>query len=621
MFEKKLINTDMKYLTSIWTTIFLGITLLGVRIADPQLLEQFRLSIFDQYIQSLPVEHSNDIVLINISESSLEAYGQYPWPRQNHAAVISDLRNANAGIIGFTIMFPEEDRFSGDTIFASWIKDNGIILAQDADQNGRSSKAPYVGYATFGYSGDPLDLTYRYKGLITNIEELEKHAWGVGLLNGAPEVDNLTRRIPLMSQVNGELYPSFALETVRAMQDKKSYTIKLNEAGIESIVLRPFIIPTDERGSIWLKWNTHFESIDYDGQPLPDLKGKTAIIGVTAKGIVPQVSTPAGLLYPHQIQANALQTIISYSPISRPQWTFAAELSMILIWSLLIVLSVYYLPIWTGLVFFVGSAVAVCYAVYYAWYEFSILLDLSASLIIYILLLTSASFNNFYKQFVLRQQIKKQFGTYVSPDLVKQLQKDPSLLKLGGERKNMTFMFMDICGFTPISEHYKNNDDPEGLVILINNYLDTMTKIVLKNGGTIDKFMGDCIMAFWNAPLPCDDHADKAVQTSLEICDAAYILIQELEEQGLPRIDIGIGINTGDCIVGNMGSEERFDYSVIGDAVNLGARLEGQTRNYDGVRVLLGEETYRQCPSRKFTEVDRIQVKGKSELITIYTPQ
>ena len=621
MFEKKLINTDMKYLTSIWTTIFLGITLLGVRIADPQLLEQFRLSIFDQYIQSLPVEHSNDIVLINISESSLEAYGQYPWPRQNHAAVISDLRNANAGIIGFTIMFPEEDRFSGDTIFASWIKDNGIILAQDADQNGRSSKAPYVGYATFGYSGDPLDLTYRYKGLITNIEELEKHAWGVGLLNGAPEVDNLTRRIPLMSQVNGELYPSFALETVRAMQDKKSYTIKLNEAGIESIVLRPFIIPTDERGSIWLKWNTHFESIDYDGQPLPDLKGKTAIIGVTAKGIVPQVSTPAGLLYPHQIQANALQTIISDSPISRPQWTFAAELSMILIGSLLIVLSVYYLPIWSGIVFFVGSAAAVCYAVYYAWYEFSILLDLSASLIIYILLLTSASFNNFYKQFVLRQQIKKQFGTYVSPDLVKQLQKDPSLLKLGGERKNMTFMFMDICGFTPISEHYKNNDDPEGLVILINNYLDTMTKIVLKNGGTIDKFMGDCIMAFWNAPLPCDDHADKAVQTSLEICDAADVLIQELEEQGLPRIDIGIGINTGDCIVGNMGSEERFDYSVIGDAVNLGARLEGQTRNYDGIRVLLGEETYRQCPSRKFTEVDRIQVKGKSELITVYTLQ
>jgi len=609
----------MKYLTSIWTTILLGITLCVIRIADPQILEQFRLSIFDQYIQSIPVEKSNDIVLINIGESSLEKYGQYPWPRQNYAQMISDLRNANAGMIGFTIMFPEPDRFGGDEVFASWIKDNGIILSQDADSNGRSTKAPYVGYATFGYSGNVLDLTYRYGGLITNIDELESNAWGAGLLNGAPEVDNLTRRIPLLSQVNNDLYPSFALETVRAMQNKKSYTVKLNESGIESIVLRPFIIPTDERGSIWLKWNTEFDSYDF-GEPLPNLEGKTAIVGVTAKGIVPQVSTPGGLLYPHQLQANTLQTIISDNPISRPQWTFMAELGMIVLGSLLIVLAVYYLPIWIGLVSFVGSAAAVGYASYYAWYEFSILLDLSASLIIYILLLTSASFNNFYKQFVLRQQIKKQFGTYVSPDLVKQLQKDPSLLRLGGERKEMTFMFMDICGFTPISEHYKNNDDPEGLVILINNYLDTMTKIVLKNGGTIDKFMGDCIMAFWNAPLDCEDHADKAVQTSIEICEAADELIQQLEEQGLPRIDIGIGINTGTCIVGNMGSESRFDYSVIGDAVNLGARLEGQTRNYDGVRVLLGPETYRSCTSRAFAEVDRILVKGKSEKVTIYTP-
>ena len=611
----------MKYLTSIWASITLCITLLLVRVYDPQLVEEFRLSIFDQYIQSLPVEHSNDIVLINIGEKSLEKYGQYPWPRQYYAQMISDLRSANAGMIGFTIMFPEADRFGGDEVFASWIKNNGIILSQDADSNGRSEKAPYVGYATFGYSGNVLDLTYRYGGLITNIESLESNAWGAGLLNGAPEVDNQTRRIPLMSQVNGDLYPSFALETVRAMQGKKSYTIKLNESGIESIVLRPFIIPTDERGSIWLKWNTHFESIDYNGQALPDLKGKTAIIGVTAKGIVPQVSTPAGLQYPHQIQASTLQTIISDNPISRPQWTYAAELGMILIGSLLIILSVYYLPVWIGAVAFFGCAAVITYASYYAWNEFQILLSLSDSLIIYIVLFASSSFNNFYKQFVLRQQIKKQFGTYVSPDLVKQLQKDPSLLRLGGERKEMTFMFMDICGFTPISEHYKNNDDPEGLVILINNYLDTMTKIVLKNGGTIDKFMGDCIMAFWNAPLDCEDHAYKAVQTSIEICEAADELIQQLEEQGLPRIDIGIGINTGTCIVGNMGSESRFDYSVIGDAVNLGARLEGQTRNYDGIRVLLGPETYRSCKDRRtFTEIDKILVKGKSEKVVIYTP-
>jgi len=611
----------MKYLTSIWTSIALVLLFLGIRIHDPQIMEELRLSIFDQYIQSLPIEKSNEIALINIGENSLEQFGQYPWPRQYYAQLISDLRNANAGMIGFTIMFPEPDRFGGDEVFSSWIKDNGIILSQDADNEGRSSRAPYVGYATFGYSGDPLDFVYRYKGLITNIPEFENNAWGVGLLNGSPEVDGITRRIPLMSQVNGDLYPSFALETVRAIQNKKSYTIKLNETGIEGIVLRPFQIPTDVDGSIWLKWNSEFDQIEYDGTPIKDLEGKTVIIGVTAKGIVPQVATPMGLQYPHQLQASALHTIMSENPITRPQWTFPAELALILIGSLLIVLGVFYLPIWSSAVLFAfltGSVVALSW---YVWISFSILLDLSGALILYIVSFSSSAFSNFYKQFVLRQQIKKQFGTYVSPDLVKQLQKDPSLLKLGGERKEMTFMFMDICGFTPISEHYKNNDDPEGLVVLINNYLDTMTKIVLKNGGTIDKFMGDCIMAFWNAPLPCEDHADKAVQTSLEICDAADKLIQQLEEQGLPRIDIGIGINTGTCIVGNMGSEERFDYSVIGDAVNLGARLEGQTRNYDGVRVLLGPETYRQCPTRTFTEVDRILVKGKSEKVTIYSPQ
>ena len=296
-----------------------------------------------------------------------------------------------------------------------------------------------------------------------------------------------------------------------------------------------------------------------------------------------------------------------------------AELGMIVLGSLLIVLAVYYLPIWIGLVFFVGSAVAVSLASYYAWYEFSILLDLSASLIIYILLLTSASFNNFYKQFVLRQQIKKQFGTYVSPDLVKQLQKDPSLLRLGGERKEMTFLFMDICGFTPISEYYKNNDDPEGLVELVNEFLDAMTKIILKNGGTIDKYMGDCIMAFWNAPLDCPNHAELAVKSSIEIVEATKALNEELKPLNLPPINVGIGVNTGECIVGNMGSEVRFDYSVIGDAVNLAARLESQTRNYDGVDLLLSSFTRESCTSGEFSKVDTITVKGKTEPVTIYT--
>ena len=610
----------MKYITSIWATFALASLLILMRIIDPALLEQTRLNTFDALIKTLPQEQSEEIVLLNIGEDSLAELGQFPWPRHHYAQMIADLRSKNAGMIGFTIMFPEADRFGGDEVFASWVKDNGIILTQTADEYGRSESAPYVGYATFGTS-DPLDFIYTYKGLVTNIPEIEAGAWGHGLSNGAPEVDSITRRIPLISNVNGQLYPSFALETTRVLNDKPSYTIKSNESGIESIVLRPYEISTDSDGSIWLKWNTKFEEVEYVNNlnDYADFGGKTVIVGVTARGLSQQVATPGGLKYPHQLQASALQTILSDKPISRPLYASVLEVLVGTLLVSVLILVVYRAPIWVSLTTFLVLCGGTIFSVLYIWNKSYILLDLSFQLILYILSFTSAGFNNFYKQFVLRQQIKKQFETYLDPRQVMLLQKDPSLLRLGGERKEMSFLFMDIVGFTPISEHYKNNDDPEGLVKIINNYLDTMTKIILKNGGTIDKYMGDCIMAFWNAPLPCDNHADMAVKTAEEIVEAADVLIAELEEQGLPRIDVGIGINTGDCIVGNMGSESRFDYSVIGDAVNLAARLEGQTRNYDGVRVLLSQFTAGKCSERSFTKVDTIQVKGKSERVTIFT--
>tara|TARA_A100001011_G_scaffold395127_1_gene489238 strand:- start:1097 stop:2932 length:1836 start_codon:yes stop_codon:yes gene_type:complete len=608
----------MKYLTTVWTT--LAIILFGVliRISDPALLEQTRLNTFDQYINSLPVQDSVQVVLVNIGEESLGVHGQYPFPRQQYAQLISDLRNANAGLIGFTIMFPEADRFKGDEVFASWVKDNGIILAQDADNSGRSAKAPYVGTATFG-TGDPLDHVIRYKGLVTNIPEIEAGAWGHGLINGMPEVDGMVRRIPLLSQINNELYPSFALETIRVLNEKKSYTIKVSDIGLESIVLRPFEIPTGTNGSIWINPKYRFQDIEYNSEPFPDLQGKTVLIGLTAKGLSSQIPTPQGLVSAHQIQASAIQTIINQDQITRPVWADIVEIGLSLIGALLIVVGIYYLPVWaSAVVFFAVVGLSVSGALF-VWNGWGILLDLSYPLILYIISFTSGAFNNFYKQFMLRQQIRKQFETYLDPRMVAELQKDPSKLKLGGERKDMTFMFMDIIGFTPISEAYKEQDDPEGLVTLINSYLDRMTKIILKNGGTVDKYMGDCIMAFWNAPLDTPNHAEMAVETAMEILNEGKNFKKELEEQGLPTIGVGIGINTGTCIVGNMGSETRFDYSVIGDAVNLGARLEGQTRNYPGVDLLLSEFTYRAGLSRTVHEVDRINVKGKKEKVTIYT--
>ena len=612
----------MKYLTSVWTTVFILSGLLLLRIIDVPIVEQIRLISFDKYIQSLPDKKSEEVIIVNIGENSLEKLGQFPFPRQTYAQIISDLREANAGMIGFTFMFPEADRFGGDEVFASWIKDNGIILSQDADANGRSETAPYVGTAIKGI-GDPYDYAYEYDGLVTNIPQLEEQAWGVGLINAAQEVDNITRRIPLISQVNQQLYPSFALEIIRVLQDKKSYTLNVEDYGIVDVMIPPYEpIKTDSNGTVWLNTNYTFDQIEY-GKPLPNLNGKIVILGISAKGIAPQIVTPQGLYFPPQLQASVVQGVIEGSSISRPVWADSLEIVLIGLLSTAIILAMTYGSLYLGIGIFGVIVAATVSSSWYAWNEFQILLDLSAALIIYIVLLTSTSFSQFYKQFKLRQQIKKQFGTYVSPDLVKQLQKNPGMLKLGGERKEMTFLFMDICGFTPISEHYKNNNDPEGLVELINEFLDKMTKIILANGGTIDKYMGDCIMAFWNAPLPCDNHAEMAVLSAIQIEEEVNELKRIYKDRNLPDINVGTGINTGTCIVGNMGSESRFDYSVIGDAVNLAARLEATAARGQFLenKTIVSKATMEKVGTGfAFSNIGTIKVKGKSEEITIYSP-
>jgi adenylate cyclase len=265
-----------------------------------------------------------------------------------------------------------------------------------------------------------------------------------------------------------------------------------------------------------------------------------------------------------------------------------------------------------------------CYTAYYLWVDAKVLLDISYPLLTYVLIFCSASFNNFYIQFKLRQQVRKQFETYLDPRQVALLQKNPEMLKLGGDRREMSFLFMDIVGFTPISEFYKNKDDPEGLVELVNEFLDAMSQIILSNGGTIDKYMGDCIMAFWNAPLPCDNHADMAVKSAIEIEKKTNELKELYQARGLPDINVGTGVNTGDCIVGNMGSKSRFDYSVIGDAVNLAARLEATAARHEYLeyKTIISSYTAEQLsPEYDVTEIGDIKVKGKEELIKIYSPR
>ena len=611
-------------LTSIWSCIIVLIGLVSLRVYDPTIVEQLRVINFDYYQKNTEPTKNDSIILIDIGEKSLKTFGQWPFPRTQFAQLISDLRNSNAGIIGFTPMFLDEDRFGGDDVFASWIKDNGIVLSQTTSSFPISGYGPHVGTATLG-DGNALSFAYNYKSVLSNTPKLQNAPEGSGMTSSSPEVDGSVRRIPLVVQAQGKIYPSFAMEVVRVMGRNKSYTMKVEPTGIENMRIPPYDpVETDYTGSIWIDWSNTFERYEYGNvdagwDRTTDFEGKTVIIGVTAEGIVPLVTTPMGLKYPHEIQASVIHTLTGGKQITRTLLVQMGEVCLLFFLGLGLLLSVYYLPLWLSALIFGGSSIGVV-AVGFEAYSYGFLFDFSYALFLLILVFSHSSFNNFYIQFKLRQQIKGQFGTYLSPDMVDMLVKDPSLMKLGGDRKEMTFLFADIVGFTPISEAYMKKDDPEGLVELINMFLDRFTKIILANGGTIDKYMGDCIMAFWNAPLPCNNHAEMAVKSAIEIELECEKMNQELIDQGLdlPSVKMGTGVNTGPCIVGNMGSESRFDYSVVGDAVNLAARLEVQTRTYD-TPVLISSYT-NELIDFPVERLDEIKVKGKDEPVEIFTP-
>ena len=609
-----------------WKTVLLTIVaLVGVKIWSPYLIDNVRWSYFDVLHETKEKEHVEDILLVNIDEKSIEKYGQYPFSRDIYADTLWETHHSNTHV--FNILFAEPDRFGGDEVFANALENRLTILSSAPTIQKETGNAPFVNTSVFG-DGNIQDHVWNFSGLVSPIPQLQNSAWGMGVTVATPSVantpnfDGTTRSVPLVIQANGQLYPSLGFETLRAFYDQPNYQTRVTQdAGIEWVKMgRDKPIQTTSSGDLMVSYWNHFDSISFADLKESDIQNKILVYGLTAEGLSNPISTPMGVMYPHEVQAHLIQTVSTGVQIQQSYYFEFLETVLLVIVLLLILVSVYKLPTAFSAITCLGIVAVQVGGSFYVWSSSLVLFDIFWSSISSIVVFGHASFNKYYRTYQEKMQIKKQFQKYLSPDMVEELQKDPSKLKLGGERREMTFMFMDICGFTPISEAYKNNDDPEGLVELINRFLDVQTKIIINNRGTIDKYMGDCIMAFWNAPLDCEDHADLAVKSALEVLDATKKLNEELTPLNLPPINVGIGISTGECIVGNIVSELRFDYSVIGDAVNLGARLEGQTRNYAGVDLLLSERTYHCCPSRSFMEVDRILVKGKSEKVRIYTP-
>ena len=614
----------MKKIFTHWTIGLLTLAILTfIGLNDPQIKEILRLKSFDLLLQSETKELSQDIGVVTIDEKSIEKYGQWPWNRQVLADLVIKLREAQVGIIVMPILFSEYDRMGGDEAFVNTIYQMGVVIAQVGTTQTNKNAVPR-GVAKIG---DPLPWLYEWPGMLGPIPELGQYADGVGVINTAPEIDGVVRRVPLIMRIGDETYPAMALETIRVATGDPSYQIKAGEGGVIAVRVPGYdTIETDQHARIWLRWNKEFDTISASEDDFSEFAGRTVIIGITAEGLGSIIATPLGEQYDYQLSASTLQTVLDGDQITRYDYSLFLELLVSFILGALIVILARFTPYWFIGLFLIIAYISLIHAsLYFFFAKLHLLVDVSWAIVVITIVGFHSIFNRFVLEFQLKQQIRKQFETYLDPRQVAILQKDPSKLRLGGERREMSFLFMDIVGFTPISEYYKNNDDPEGLVEIVNDYLNRMTKIVLDNGGCVDKYMGDCIMAFWNAPLDCEDHAEMAVKTAIECAEETEKLKVMFKEKGLPDINIGSGVNTGTCIVGNMGSDTRFDYSVIGDAVNLAARLEATTRNYktdDGgiVSTLYSSYTQEKLKNIKSIEVDKIKVKGKEELITIYKP-
>ena len=593
-----------------WTALITLLIVVLIRFWDPGFVESVRLRYFDQLIISQPLKPV-PVHVINIDEDSLEKYGQWPFPRDIYASIIKDLYSRDAGLVVFNVLMPEKDRFGHDRTLANIINQYPVVLPALGGLRGknedRGSSIQLVGQ-------DPSEKLVEYPGLINSVDEISKVAAGIGIANTFPEIDGVVRRMPLIIGAGNNIHPALSLETIRVASNDR-IQVKIGDVGVEAVRI-PAVgrFNTDNLSRIWIDWAATPQ--EYSLMSLPDNFEKgIVIVGLSAAGLVNPIATARGEVWPQYLQGSVVGTMLTDSSIQRPGYADNLELSVLIISGLILI----FLMRWT----YVGLATTIIiigggiFASFYSYNNFSFLFDATAFAVGSTVVALHAYMVKFLSEFLQKQQIRKQFQSYLSPDLVAKLIKDPSLLRLGGEEKELSIMFTDVRGFTSISEHY--GKDVQGLTKIMNRYMTAMTRRILENDGTLDKYIGDAQMAFWNAPLDETQHCKDAVKAALEMLGDLDAFNKEIAAEGVPPFGMGLGINTGVVVVGNMGSEQRFDYTCLGDAVNLASRLEGQSKNY-GVLIVLGPVTAERLGDTYFTiELDCIAVKGKKEGVTIYT--
>ena len=604
-------NKLKKLLLSPWTALVtLGI-IVAVLLQQPAFVESVRLRYFDQLIShQKPTE--NNIYTVNIDEATIDKYGQWPFKRDIYANLIDDLYKRNAGLVVWDVLMPEKDRQGGDKALMLELEDHPVILTNMPSQaNKNVAKKP--GSAVIG--ADYLDTIVNYPGIIANIPELEKNAYGVGIANTMEEIDGVNRRLPLFVGSNGNLYPSVPLEVMRALVNTTTFQVKLNENGVEKMRIPGFKpVTTDSLGRIWVDWSQNNKRVSAVDLP-ENFGGAVVIVGTSAAGLGNPVPTSIGSIWPQDMQAAVIGTLANGVNIERPDWASGAELLALIGISLIIlILSRWvYAGLGVGVVLLAGLLPATMYL----FTHYKILLDAIVPVAGGVLVMLHAYGVKFVSEFLQKQAIKKQFGSYVNPTIVERLQKNPELIKLGGEKRELSIVMTDLRGFTTLGESF--GEDVEGLTQIMNDYMTALSIPVLKNDGTLIKFIGDASLHVHGAPIDDERHAYNAVKTALEMIKAIEDFNVELTAKGRPPVGMGAGVNTGQTLIGNIGAKSKFGYDVLGDSVSTAARLEGQTKSY-GVLLIIGPQTA-ELVKDNFPVVwlDNIAVKGKTIGLDIYT--
>jgi adenylate cyclase len=631
--------------------IVLLFALVPLRLADPRPLEELRVRTFDLFQVLLPrVQTARPVAIVDIDEDSLKAIGQWPWPRTTVADLVTRITQLGGLAIGFDVIFAEPDRMSpavaeqsfrgidadtrakldslpsNDDVFADAIKHSRVVVGQVGSPTPtprtQADMAEQTGFAIRG--PDPAPYLVTFPGLLRNVPAIEAAAAGRGLFSINPETDGIIRRVPVIMEAQGVLVPSLTMEMLRVVSHAGAILVRVNQAGIQAVAVPGLEVPTDRNGQFWVHFNKHdparyvsAKDVLQGNVPTDRLRGRLVLIGTSAIGLLDLKTTPVDPVMPGvEVHAQILESVLTKSLLLNPNYAIGAELSAAVLFGLAIIIIA---PMLSATIVVALGAALIAGLIGLSFYLFAahnLLIDFTYPLISSWLIYLVLTFVNYFREQKQRQQIRSAFGYYLSPHMVEALARSPEKLVLGGEERRMTILFSDVRGFTTISEHYK--DDPQGLTRLMNRFLTPLTNAIIERKGTIDKYIGDAIMAFWNAPVDDAEQEANACDAAFEMQARAAALNVELKREAEANggiympLRIGIGLNTGPCVVGNMGSDFRFNYSVLGDTVNFASRLEARTKDYR-LPLVIGSRTAEGAKQKFVTmEIDLIQVKGKT---------